>query len=503
MGSALNYPITLLLSWLLLTTSVQADAQTSNNSSNANKIRAALQSHQWSAQTVIAFPGTEQFTNATERWEVTFQPSYAASISPATEEDVAAAVKIAVRHKINFLPTGGRHGFGLGYGKLQNGLAIDLGNFKSFEADVDAATVTIGGAATAGEFADELYAAGLMLPSGSCACPGYVGLGVGGLVTDRIISARVVTAKGDLITVSADENADLFWGMRGAGANLGIITSATFQAARASDHSNGYALNIDMYFAPNATAAYFQHLESIADGLPGNVGGVHLTHYNETNGRAELFVNWVWFGEEQDGRNFVKQFLALNPYTVENFEYIPWRQIIPVAGNGIGEKDLCVNGGYANTYASNIKAFSAATYQSTFETLAKFYVDYPEARGSNTNLEVFPNQAVAALPDDFDAYPWRDVKAFYTVSAVIDADSLSNQTIVTAGDNLGRGLRENWTKTGGYAEQGGTIYVNYGRGDESVEAVFGKHLPRLAALKKKWDPSNVFRYNNPLPTAYP
>ncbi|KAI3327602.1 Glucooligosaccharide oxidase [Xylariaceae sp. AK1471] len=467
----------------------------------------------WSSGTLIAFPDSEEFSNATERWTVTYQPSYTASITPATEADVAAAVKIAVANNIPFLATGGRHGFGLGLENLQGGLAIDLSLFKTFDADKKTGLVTVGGALSAGEFADQLYDAGLMLPSGSCACPGYNGIAIGGgvgrymgtlgLVTDRLVSARVISAAGDLITVSSKENADLFWGLRGAGANFGIITSSTFQAARAADHTNGQALNIDMYFSPGDTDGYFQHLESIADSLPGNVGGSHITLYNSTTGRAELLVNWVWFGPEKAGHEFFAQFLRLDPYAVENYKYIPWKDIISVAGNGIGKKELCVNGGYSNTYASNVKKITASTWKETFQSLERFYNDYPEGRGTSTNFEVFPNQAVAALGEDFNAYPWRDAKAYYTFSAAFPGSSLQNQTLLEAGERLGQTLREKWTSTSGYDAENGTIYVNYARGDEPLESIYGRHLPRLVSLKNKWDPHNVFRYNKPLPTRYP
>lgn len=505
------------LAWLCLfdLASSYANHLKSHNNVTLAKLNAILFGHgvYWSAGTVVAFPNSTEFKNATERRIVWEEPSFAASISPDNEEDVATAVKLAVQHKIPFLATGGRHGGGTGYGELQAGLAIDLSHFKSFEVNVDT-TVTIGGAATPGEFHNDLYAAGLMLPSGSCSCPGYAGLAVGGgigrymgslgLVTDRLVSARVVTAAGEVITVSQKENADLFWGIRGAGANLGIITSATYQAAKKADHADGYALNIDIYFAADRTAAYFEHLEKVADQLPGHVGGVHLTTYNATTDQAELFVNWVWFGPEEDGRAFMSQFTAFGPYTVENYVYIPWSQIMAVAGNGIGQNGLCVEGIYANTYASNLKTYSASTFQATFDKIQQFYAKYPEGRGLSSNLEIFPNQAVAALDEDFDAYPWRDTKGFFTVSAYFDDQSLSNQTLLDVGDSFCRELRDSWTKTGGYADEGGTIYVNYARGDEPLESVYGVHkLPRLAALKKKWDPNRVFAYNNVLPTSYP
>lgn len=111
---------------------------------------------------------------------------------------------------------------------------------------------------------------------------------------------------------------------------------------------------------------------------------------------------------------------------------------------------------------------------------------------------------MAALGEDFSAYPWRDTKAFYTFSATLDDLALAtNQTLVEAGDELGARLRDAWTKTGGYADEGGVIYVNYARGDEPLENIYGSHLPRLVDLKKEWDPDRVFAFNNALLTSHP
>ncbi|KAL9622084.1 MAG: hypothetical protein Q9160_003583 [Pyrenula sp. 1 TL-2023] len=467
----------------------------------------------WSSGTVVSFANSSEFVDATIRRELFAAPSFAAAVTPDNEDDVAQAVKLAVQNNIPFIATGGRHGSGLGYAKMQGGIAIDLSKFKSFEADSDAATATIGGAATVGEFKDKLAAAGLMLPSGSCSCPGYAGLAVGGgigrymgslgLVTDRLVSARVVTAKGDIVNVSADENSDLFWGLRGAGANFGIILSATYSAGKSSDMANGMALTVDMIFSVDKVPAYFQHLESVTDTLPGNVGGIHLTMYNTTTNAAELFVNWVWFGPEEEGRAFISQWTDLEPYSVSNFEYVPWNKVIAIAAQGVGQGALCTPNTYDNTYASNMKLYSASSFQTTFDALANFYQTYPAGRLSSSNLEIFPNQAVAALPDDFSAYPWRDTKGFFTISAVFDSADLLNQTLVDAGDRLAKGQRDQWSRNLGYAEQGGTIYVNYAHGDEPIENIWGAQLPKLATLKKQWDPSNVFGFNNPLPTRYP
>lgn len=145
-------------------------------------------SNGWSADTKIQFPGEEGFAAATSRWAVYKPPTYAAAISPATEEDVVKAVrisgradrkissgdtmanaevqkqvKLATRHNIRFLATGGRHGYSTAHGKLQNGLAMNLRQLNSIELDTAAETVTVGGGVTTGEVLDPLFEAGFDL----------------------------------------------------------------------------------------------------------------------------------------------------------------------------------------------------------------------------------------------------------------------------------------------------------------------------------------------------
>ena len=83
-----------------------------------------------------------------------------------------------------------------------------------------------------------------------------------------------------------------------------------------------------------------------------------------------------------------------------------------------------------------------------------------------------------------------------------DSGNAAGDPAAEAGDQLGRELRDNWALTSGYPEL--TVYINYAHGDETLEQRYGSEkLPRLASLKKKWDPDNVFAYNNALPTTYP
>lgn len=76
--------------------------------------------------------------------------------------------------------------------------------------------------------------------------------------------------------------------MRGAGANLGIITSATYQAHKMSDHNDGYVLTLDIYFSENETTAYFEYLDAIKETLPGNVASSNIWEWNEATGEVSV-----------------------------------------------------------------------------------------------------------------------------------------------------------------------------------------------------------------------
>lgn len=499
--------ITIALAWLVF-----PDVCFSSSLDNLIPILTAPDIH-WSAGTVVAFPNTTEFVDATERRDHFGEPVFGASITPVNDEDVVKAVKVAVKNGIPFLATGGRHGSGLGYSKMQGGIAIDLSRFTAFKVHTEDNTVTLGGAQTVLGFGDQLSAAGLMLPHGTCSCPGYMGLAVGGgvgryygslgLVSDSMVSARVVTATGDIVEASAALNADLFWGLRGAGANFGIILNATYQAVRKVDHWDGKALTVDLVYSADKTLAYFEHLAMLqdADQLPGHVSGMHIFRYNATEDQAELFVNWVWLGSESEGHAFLSQFMELDPYSIRNYVYIDTSQLNAVAGDGLGQNAFCARGIYSNTYSSNLRTYTASLFQESFATIEEFYSAWPDARASALVLEIFPNQAVVAKPRDFNAFAWRDTKAFISISAAYSDAGLQNQTVLDAGDQLGAALRASWIEQGGYREYGGACYINYAHGDESLRTIYGENLPRLLELKQKWDPSDVFAFKNNLPTS--
>lgn len=102
--------------------------------------------------------------------------------------------------------------------------------------------------------------------------------GLFGLVADALVSARVVVADGRVVTASRTQNSDLFWGLRGAGANLGVVTSATFQAHKLVNQ--GQILNADFILPANQSKQYFDFLGSLSGKMPANLAVITLVVYD-------------------------------------------------------------------------------------------------------------------------------------------------------------------------------------------------------------------------------
>ncbi|KAI0200233.1 hypothetical protein F4808DRAFT_461098 [Astrocystis sublimbata] len=442
----------LLLPWLTLGVSQSLKVLLNDPSNN------------WVSTTTISFPRSQAFFDATLRWDKYAQPTFSAAISPGVEVDVIKSVKLATSHNIPFLATGGRHGYTTTLATLTNGLAIDLKTVTS-------------------------------------QCPGQVGstLGAGvgrdegryGLAIDALLSVRLVTADARLIEVSATSHPDLFWAIRGAGANFGIITYATYRLHRITK-SNRKVTNVDMIFPANMSSLYFDTIIASYNGsLPPLLAAETIISYDVTSNAPQLLANWVYYGPESEARKVLAPILGLNPPVV-NISVIPWNQLLDTVFFG-SDSSNCVGNRTASLYGVNMRVMTASTYQHVVEKMGQFYADNVNGRGSILTLEMFPNKATLAIPDSSTAYPWRETVAAVLI-IMIDPDESALQ--------LGLELRNDLAATSGFP--GLAVYVSYSHGDETLEQRYGSaKLPKLVALKKKWDPKNMFGFSNPLPTSYP
>ncbi|KAB2571594.1 FAD-linked oxidoreductase azaL [Lasiodiplodia theobromae] len=468
-------------------------------------LRALLQnsSIQWSPQTELFFPNTTGFKDATQRWSSFEEPTYKAAVRPGTELDVQTAVSIATLNNIPFLATGGKHGYSTSFGELDDGLAIDLSNFNTINVNKNASTVTIGGGVRFSDIFDPLYAAGKELQTGSCPCVGTVGAtlgggvgryqGVHGLIIDALLSVRLVTAIGKLITVSADSNPELFWALRGAGMNFGVVTSATYKVADLTN--GGQVLSADLIYPGSVNGSFFEALEKLAADQPKELSVTAASSYDVHTNSTMLVANIVYAGPEDEGRAAMAPFLDLEP-TTQDVYTVAWNELAGKAFFGMASQ-MCTKGAPHSTYGINVREVSAAAYTRAFDAMDALYATTPAARSSAFSIEVFSNAGPMAVPDDETAYPWRDSSALILLQS-----SWTDESAADAANKNCEEIRADLVASSGYDDH--AVYVSYAHGDETPEQMFGaEKLPRLAALKQEWDPNNVFGFGNAVPTSYP
>ncbi|KAI8947603.1 hypothetical protein F4801DRAFT_605244 [Xylaria longipes] len=398
--------------------------------------------HDWSPDTVISYPDSSAFWEATERWDIYAPPSYKIAISPATEADV----KLARQQHLPFLATGGRHGYSTTLGDLQGGLAIDLSKPNSIKIDKSAATLTIRPGVRFRDIFDPVYEAGFEIQTGTCSCVGMMGATLGGgisplhglhgLIIDALISVRIVTADGKIIEASQTSNSELFWGIRGAGQNFGIVVEATYQ------------------LHPLYRGGVWTKFDTLAGMLPipAQLTIETIMNYNYTLERVRVdveahktLVSVVYAGPKDETTQAISLILELTP-SYFRFKEITWNEISTQA-TFLLDGPVCEDKQIYDIYGVNLRNLSASTLASSFETSATLFVEQPAARNSTIVLETWPIEAAVTVPDDLTAYPWRDAITYVLIQ--MRWDDIGNPVEGPA-NAVGRKLRSDMAATSGY-----------------------------------------------------
>lgn len=263
--------------------------------------------------------------------------------------------------------------------------------------------------------------------------------GLHGMILDSLRSVRIVTASGEIITASTTENPDLFWGIRGAGFNYGIVLSAVYQVY---DLTSKKVMNADMVFPASYNATILKYLKSYETNMPAKLAIILLGGYNEAYGGVSyrvlhdssglvlnichhqqyIVINAAYAGSLVEGTALIQPLIDLHPIR-QNITQVPWKDLVS-ASLFAAEGSLpnpCVKGGHQNIYGGSIKTYDISTFQNFMANLETFYHSYPNARGSTWFIEHFANQAVKAVPADETAYPWRDITAHLFVLSTSSA----------------------------------------------------------------------------------
>ncbi|KAL4997559.1 FAD-binding domain-containing protein [Aspergillus recurvatus] len=458
-------------------------------------------------------PGAEIFyasdpdwdTEVTQRWTLVGAPTFYGAIKPATEQDIQHVVRVSSKRGIRFLAVGAGHGASTTLGRLQDGIEIDLANFNSVNLDRENSLLTVGASVVFSDLFDLLYQSGKMLPMGNAECVGVVGAALGGTIgvfqgplglgLDSLVSVRLVTASGDLIEVSKTQHPDLFWGIRGAGANFGIVTSATFRVHDAPNSGN--ITSIDFLYPGSLNASVWEVLKSFDDDIPSELVLNFAASIDQASGQSVIIANAAYFGPLDEAEELVAPLRALGPLTTAT-NIVPWTQLQRTAFFGQGntsDPTECIPGQWSDGYSIGLKQTDVPTLVSFFNSLHEFYSQHPSLNGI-VLIERYPNAVTLSVPDGETAYPHREIKI-----QVLFENYLTNSSLLEVLDEFTQAARAELQKTSGFDEL--SVYVNFAHGDEGVDAWYTpRKMDNLTRLKRKWDPLEQFSWNCPLPLTY-
>jgi len=230
----------------------------------------------------VLVPTDAGYEDARNVWNGMIDRRPAVIVRCAGTDDVVAAVGAARDSGLSVAVRGGGHSAS-GYGTCDDGIVIDLSPMKDIVIDAQACSVRAGAGLTWGEFDAATQEHGLAVTGGRFSTTGIAGLTLGsgsgwlerkcGLTADNLLAAEVVLADGRVVTASAEQNADLFWGLRGGGGNFGIVTSFEYRL-----HHVGPIIYGGMLLStPDRAGAILRCLRDLMPEAPDDLGAVART----------------------------------------------------------------------------------------------------------------------------------------------------------------------------------------------------------------------------------
>jgi FAD/FMN-containing dehydrogenase len=410
--------------------------------------------------------------------------------------DVIAAVNFGREQGLLIAIRGGGHS-GPGLGSCDDGLMIDLATMRSVRVDPASRTVRVDAGCTSGDVDHATHPFGLAVPFGIVSTTGVAGLTLGGgtgyltrqygLTIDNLLEADVVLADGRFVTTSKSQHPDLLWALCGGGGNFGVVTSFLFQAHPVSTVYAG-PIFWEAAHAKDVMRAYRDFLPTAPEELGAFVGlkSVPCTDPfpKEYWGRRACAVISSYNGPAEKGEQVMAQLLESVPPPIFN-----WMGAMPFPAVQALFDPLLPKGLQWYWKGDFVKSLPDEAIDTHIAHAAK-------APGELSLMHLYPiDGAVRRIPKDATAWHTRDA-TWSMVIVGVDADPTQAEALKSWG-------REYWKAIHPFNLEG--AYVNFMMDDEvqgRVQATYGENYERLAAVKGKYDPDNLFRINqNILPAS--
>jgi len=401
----------------------------------------------------------------------------------AAEEDALRAVEFARRHELEVAARAGGHSH-LGWG-CSNGVVIDLSGMKRIAIDPQRRTARAEGGVLSGEVAVAAGRHGLAPVLGQCPGVGASGVilggglgwlsGLHGASCDNLLSARVVGADGRVLTADRERNLDLFWGLRGAGANFGVMTSFECRL-----HPIGPVTGGDIHYSVRDARVVLRFFRELMDEAP----DAFQATLNLTPGERGVFVSLCHAGSENEAERTLRSLRAIAPPTKE---FVKRQEFAALA-----ERPAATNP--MNTLPPAFRGIQTVYRDRLSDDLIDIIVDRLEGASPEAIMGIshYMHGQVCRVAPSATAFPLREAGGLNVRLAYTWNDPATGQRLRQWADESLRLLRPSVNER---------IYANFQTYEASggAAAVYSVNFARLARIKNKHDPQNFFRRNSNIP----
>jgi hypothetical protein len=433
----------------------------------------------------LIVPGDPSYESARRvfYWNAATERRPRVIVQCATEEDVLRAVEFARRHELEVAARGGGHSH-LGWG-CSNGLVIDLSGMKRIAVDPQRLTATAEGGVLSGEVAREAGRHGLAPVLGQCPGVGASGVilggglgwlsGLHGASCDNLLSARVVGADGRALTADGERNPDLFWALRGAGANFGVMTSFECRL-----HPIGPVTGGDIHYSVRDARVVLRSFRELMDEVP----DAFQATLNLTPGERGVFVSLCHAGNEGEAERTLRSLRAIASPTKE---FVKRQEFAALA-----ERPAATNP--TDTRPPAFRGIQTVYRDRLSDDLIDIIVDRlgrasPEAI---MGISHYMHGQVCRVAPSATAFPLRQAGGLNVRLAYTWNDPGTGRRLTLWADESLRLLRPSGNER---------IYANFQtyKASSGAAAVYGANFSRLAGIKYKYDRENFFRRNSNIP----
>jgi len=351
-------------------------------------------------------------------------------------------VQYCIRHNLQFLAQNGGNAWSTTFHIGNNDVVINLRGIRQIKFNADKTQVTLQGGAIVSEVINAAYGNDTQVLTGNCNCIGTLGAALGGgysrlmglygFGVDNILSVNLVTPRGDAIQVGPGDG-DLWWALRGAGPNFGIVTSATMKAYPIPAAQNGAWLG-PLVFTEDKIETLVQAINDLTLQPPMAIFFNYVS-IPPNNKAAVVAIPFYLNGNEAEGRAAFSSIFAVGP-VVDKTGWSPYNQI------NAGSESFCIKGGRKPSYGAGFAKMDPPTWRAIWNQYNKF-LQNPGTEKTTVLVERYALQKAKSIGDASSSYAFRSSMEYNAAAITWYADP----SLDTKAEAFGSTVRNLWRQS--------------------------------------------------------